>query len=219
MNELKQLFFSGWQHITTVLTDKSCLDLLTILIAGAGIFAALFEYSVPQLTKTFWNENPYLVKQNIIKTTLDSCFILIAVGGLLVQSYSIICASRVHEGARSELFYLLFFAIGIVAMFLVINLVADFGHWIARKRWEPIIAEKQSDIYKNAKFIIENGGWNENQIKDRDSGKIDNPEDYINRNFNTADKYLTQMEDLFELPQSKEKDRKVRLNLLKKYFE
>lgn len=207
------------QAVLSIFSDKTCLDLLTILIAGAGIFAALFEYSVPQLTKTFWNENPYLVKQNIIKSTLDSCFISIAVLGLLIQSFSIIYSPRINEKTRSETFYFLFFVIGIAVMFLVINLVAVVGHRVARKRWLPLITEKQSDVFENTKFIIENGGWNENQIKDRDAGKIENPENNIKRNFETADKNLTQMEDLLALPNGENKDRNERLNLLKKYFE
>ena len=37
--------------------DKTLRDLISLLIAGAGLFAVLTKFNVPQLRATYFNEN------------------------------------------------------------------------------------------------------------------------------------------------------------------
>jgi hypothetical protein len=50
---------NSMNKIMPLLKDKIILDLLTILIAGVGLFAILTKFDVPQLRSSFFGENPY----------------------------------------------------------------------------------------------------------------------------------------------------------------
>lgn len=117
------------QHIL----DKSLLDLLTILISGAGIFAILLKYNVPQLNASFYNENPYQVKRDIIENVMTWIFILIALVGLLIQTYSKIFGDVISERLHSTSFYFKTFVIGIIVMGVFVNLLGIAGNGIAKK--------------------------------------------------------------------------------------
>jgi hypothetical protein len=53
--------------------DKTLLDLISLLIAGAGLFAVLTKFNVPQLRATYWDENPYALKRDEIDRVIHGC--------------------------------------------------------------------------------------------------------------------------------------------------
>ncbi len=46
--------------------DKTILNLLTLLIAGGGLFAVLTKFDVPQLRMSFLGENLYALKRDVV---------------------------------------------------------------------------------------------------------------------------------------------------------
>lgn len=80
--------------------DKSILYLLTIQISGAGIFAVLLKFNVPQLNASYWGENPYASKRDIIENILIWIFTIFAIFRLLMQAFSkcygSILSERIH---------------------------------------------------------------------------------------------------------------------------
>ena len=50
--------------------DKTLLDLISLLIAGAGLFAVLTKFNVRQLRATYFGENPYALKRDEIERVM-----------------------------------------------------------------------------------------------------------------------------------------------------
>ncbi|MFA6472823.1 MAG: hypothetical protein WCU00_12360, partial [Candidatus Latescibacterota bacterium] len=46
--------------------DKTSLNLISILISGAGLFAVLTKYNVPELNMTYLDGNPFAEKREVI---------------------------------------------------------------------------------------------------------------------------------------------------------
>ena len=48
-----------------MLMDRTILNIVSILIGGAGLVTALTGFNVPQLNMSFWGENPFAVKRDV----------------------------------------------------------------------------------------------------------------------------------------------------------
>ena len=77
--------------------DKTSINLLTILIAGAGLFGALVKFYSPEVNYSFFGENPFLVKRDIIENTMSWIFTLLALSGLLFQAYKEIWGVKIKK--------------------------------------------------------------------------------------------------------------------------
>ena len=143
--------------------DKTLLDLITLLIAAAGLFAVLTKFNVPQLRATYWNENPYALKRDEIDRVMTWLFTGMAGIGIVVQFVKLGIFYDLPERRYGATTYSLFFGLGIIVMGVALLAVAKIGYWIAKRRWFPKTVESQEPLYQAAKFILEHDGWREDQ--------------------------------------------------------
>lgn len=195
--------------------DKTSINLLTILIAGAGLFGALVKFYSPEVNYSFFGENPFLVKRDIIENTMSWIFTLLALSGLLFQAYKEIGGVKIKETIHSINFYLKLFSVGLVVMIIVVLSLTWVGSKIAKVKWMPRIIESQKEAFAAAQFIIEHDGWRQDQLQIKD--KLENPEKYTRANFETAQRNILRIEKLLSI-QNKDKTRKEHLEVLTKYF-
>jgi len=199
------------------LMDKTILNLATILITGAGVSAVLMKYSVPQLNMTFWGENPFAVKRDIVEGVMARLFTGLAVAGLLIQAWLLILGDELPDREYGEGTYLLIFGCGVLVVAVLIFALAKLGLFIAKKRWFPKIISSQRDLYMSVQPILANDGWSDDQLRTKD-GLQDGGAHIRAANFKTLDKNLTQMEELFELKPTLN-NRLARLERLRPFFE
>jgi hypothetical protein len=77
--------------------DRTLLNLTTILISGAGLFAVLTKFSVPELRMAFFGENPFAIKREQIEFVMTWIFTSLAISGLLVQVFKEILGNEIPE--------------------------------------------------------------------------------------------------------------------------
>ncbi|HEC12738.1 MAG TPA: hypothetical protein ENI80_05740 [Acidiferrobacteraceae bacterium] len=149
--------------------DKTILDLSSLLIAGGGLFAVLTKFAVPPLNATYWNENTYALKRDQIDHVMAWLFTGMAGIGILVQFTKLGILYDLPERSYGTATYITVFILGFLVMIIILLLVLKIGHWFAKRRWFPEIVESQRPSYQDAKFIIEHGGWREDQWEQRES--------------------------------------------------
>ncbi len=127
--------------------DRTIINLVTLLISGTGIFAALTKFNVPELSKSFWGENPFAFKRDKIDVVMTWTVTSLAVYGLLFHSSALIWGNDIPDrnyGART---YVIVFSVGFLIMLLVVFLLTKLGNLIARKRWLPNIIISHRKFY------------------------------------------------------------------------
>lgn len=196
--------------------DRTLLDLISLLFAGAGLFAALTKFNVPQLRATYFNENPYALKRDEIESVMTWAFTAVAGIGMVAQFVKLGILYDLPERNYGATTYSFFFGLGIIVVFIALLAVGKIGYWIAKKRWLPKIVEGQEPLYQSAKFILEHEGWREDQWEKR--AGLSDKEKYVAANMDTACKYLNQIEDLFDCP-SGHLESKDRIRQLARFFQ
>lgn len=195
--------------------DKTILDLLTILIAGAGLFAVLTKFDVPQLRSSFLGENPFAIKRDIIESVMTWIFVLLAISGLLIQAYSLI--SKLNERNFSTSFYFKFSILGFLGIVIIIFCLAAFGRFVAKKIWWSPVIQSQSEGFKLAGAIIKNKGFYDNELTMIERFSDEQKKELPIQRFNQCDNILTQIENLLEINKISG-DREERYRRLEKYF-
>lgn len=195
--------------------DKTIIELIVILVAGAGLFAILTKYSVPELNATFFGKNVFADKRDIIDTKMTWIFTFLAIVGVLIQVYSVIFCHNLQERLYSSKYYASFFAIGIIFMAFVVFFLGCFGKFIARKQWFPVVISEYKEAFELSMFIIENDGWRKDQLEIKD--KLSDSEKYRDANYKQADEIISIIEKILELPR-KDNDLTIRGERIKKYF-
>jgi hypothetical protein len=179
--------------------DNSLINLFTILISGAGVFAILLKYNVPELNHSFWEENPYAIKRDIIESVMTWIFMFLALFGLLIQSYSIIYGDVISERLHNSSFYIVSIIGGAIFMVTVIYSLGFLGKFIARKKWLPIIVKKQAEVFNIIGEIIRNDGFLEAQLPDMEGYSFEQRAEITRNNYGKAKEYIAQIEALLEI--------------------
>ena len=195
--------------------DKTLLDLISLLIAGAGLFAVLTKFNVPQLRATYFDENPYALKRDEIDRVMTWLFTGMAAIGIVVQLLKLGIFYDLPEQTYGAATYSLVFGLGIFLMAVALIALTKIGFWIAKRRWFPRTVENQEQMYRSAKFILEHDGWREDQWEKR--ADVIEKEKYVAANMDTVCKYLNQIEDLLECP-SADLQSKDRIRRLARFF-
>lgn len=197
--------------------DKTILNLLTILIAGAGLFAVLTKFDVPQLRMSFFGENPYTIKRDVIDKIMTRIFSGLALFGLLIQTYSLIFAHQLSERIYNTSSYVIFFLVGFGIMIGVLYSLGILGKCIARRIWLPEIVQKQSESFQVAGEIIKNGGYRNDDLANIEHRTNDQKRNLMEKHYKHCDEILARIEDLIDIRDlSKTRDEKYRN--LEKYF-
>ena len=196
--------------------DKTLINLLSILIGGAGLFAVLTKFSVPDLNMTFLGENPFAVKRDSIDKVMTWMFMGLALAGVLIQVLRLIFDDRLAERLHGPWFYALAAVAGVFAVAALVIGLAFTGNKIAKAFWLPKIIESQRELFQSSAFIVEHDGWREDQIPVRQD--LQNKEFYRQKNYETVNNRLGQIERLLDLPNSSG-DLTERLKKLGPYFD
>lgn len=195
--------------------DKTILNIMSIFIAGAGLFAALTKYKVPEINYSFYNLNPFAIKRDIIEGVLNWYFIIFALLGLVFRLAALICDNNMlYERKCSTKFYIKFSTAMLFLMFICILIIGNIGSYTAKRKWFPLVMQNQKALFLKSKYIIEHGGLTEDQLKQKD---LDDIEKYRKINYESTEKNINQIERLLEI---KEISRKIedRTKYLELYF-
>lgn len=195
--------------------DKTLLDLISLLIGGAGLFAVLTKFNVPQLRGSYFGENPYALKRDEIERAMTWLFTGLAGIGVVVQFVKLGIFYDLPERRYDTTTYSIFFGVGILVVVVALLTLTKIGYWIAKRRWLPKLVESQDPLYQKAKFILEHDGWREDQWEKR--AELNEKEKYVAANMDTVCKYLNQIEDLFDCPYG-HLESKDRIRELARYF-
>ncbi len=195
--------------------DRTVINLTSLLLGGAGIFAVLTEYSVRELRKTYWGENPFAIKAEVIKGLTTSLFVALAVVATLLQAMAEIVGDRLPERRHGLPAYVLFFLVGVALDVGIVRGLAWLGRKLARRRWWPEVIKSQSAAFVAARAIVLNDGWRDDQLELKD--KLDDQQKYREANWEAAERSIAQIERLLELPPRGE-HAKARLARLAVYF-
>ena len=195
--------------------DQTTINLLTILIGGAGLFSVMTKFYSPEVNYAFWDANPFLIKRDIIEGVLSWIFTFFALTGLLLQAYKEIYGDKITERKYKTQFYSRFLILGFMVMIGAVLMFARIGNVVARQIWQPRIVSSQKEAFESASFIIGHNGWRKDQVEGKD--KIENPKKYIEANLKTAEENVLQIEKLLEV-RAKTNSLPERLERLNKYF-
>lgn len=190
--------------------DKTILNILSVFIAGAGLFAASNKYKVPEINYSFWGSNPFAIKKDIIDGVLTWYFIVFALLGLLFRFIPIICKNNISiERKYNNKFYIKFSIITLFLMFISVVIIGNIGRYVAKGRWFPLVIQNQKEAFIQAKYIIEHDGLRDDQLRQKDL--LDDIEKYRKINYESAEKILNQIERLLEIKSNSKKiDDRVR---------
>lgn len=196
--------------------DKNIINLTAILISGTGLFTVLTKFNVPELNASFFGENPFAIKKGIVENTMTWIFSSLALFGLLLRAYVEISENKINKRLHAAGFYYKFLCTGIIIMFFVVIALTKVGNGIARLWWQPVIVDKQKELFQMACAIVKNNGWRDDQLAIKD--KINNPEKYKDANWEKVEGYLSQIEKLLDIQVNKKSALPERIEKLKKYF-
>jgi len=195
--------------------DQTTINLLTILIGGAGLFSVMTKFYSPEVNYSFFGENPFLVKRDIIEGVLSWVFTSVGFLGLLLQVYKEIYADKIIERKYIARFYFKFFVLGFVAMVGIVYILSVTGKAVARQIWQPRIVNSQREVFELASFITKHNGWREDQLDVKD--RLDDPKKYIEANTKTAEDNILQIEKLLGI-KARTNSLPERIERLNSYF-
>lgn len=195
--------------------DKTLINLLSIFIGGAGLFAVLTKFSVPDLNMTFFGENPFAVKRDSIDKVMTWMFMGLALAGVLIQILRLIFDDRLDERLHGPWFYALAAVAGVFAVAALVIGLAFTGNKIAKAFWLPKIIESQRELFESSAFIIEHDGWREDQLPVKENQP--KAEFYRQKNYESAEERFAQIERLLELQRPSD-GLNERMKKLRPYF-
>lgn len=165
---------------------------------------------------TFLGENPFAIKRDAIDNVMTWIFTGLALIGLLLQIFGEIWSDRLPSRQYTIRFYAWFSVASLLAVIAIMFVLTAIGNRIAKRTWLPVIVAKMTDMYTQARFIIEHDGWRADQLSVKDT--LPDPTTYRRANFDTTKGRVTQIEKLLDLP-SNIVELKLRMERLKPYFE
>ena len=178
--------------------DRTLLNLLSLLIGGAGIFSALTKYSVPEVNQSFFGTNPFLIKSDAIEKVTTWAFTLLALLALALQVWAEVWGGTLPERSYSVPQYVGASLTAVAVLIGVLMVIAKVSARIARKTWEPELVRLQRELFQNALEMVENDGWslqhiraNEHQHPEADTIRI--------RNLENVEHNIRQLERLFDV--------------------
>lgn len=196
--------------------DKTSINLISIVLGGTGLFVVLTKFSVPELNMTFFGTNPFAIKRDAIESVMAWIFTAMALVALLIQVAAAIWSDQIEERTHTTPFYIVLFVVSLAVAVALVALLTGIGNRVAQRSWVPQIVENQMEIYRAARFVIENDGWREDQLPVR--ATLADPERYRTTNLEAAARQIEQIEKLFDVTPSST-DLRARLAEISTYFE
>ena len=189
--------------------DITILNIISTLLIGGGLFGGLTKYNVPELSDSFYNINPFQIKQRIIDRILTYIYTGITLAGLFIQIIIIIYGSHFEEKLHQGCLYWDIFFIGFVITIILIIVLSKLGLFFARRIWLPKIENLMKEAFNHALYTVENNG--ENYQTERDTRSQEE------KNLDEAEERVEIIEKLLEI-NNPNKALLTRLISLKTYF-
>ena len=179
-------------------SDRTTIDIILLLFGAGGILVAVTGAGAPEANFTYWGSNPFALKQDIIDGVHAKVFAGAALLAVILELVSQITGWPKEERRKSTRFYSMVMVATIVSLVLVFSILAAFATWLARRQWQPEVIGQMREAYEQARFIVKHDGWRPDQFVER--GKLSGPEFYRKANVDSAQKSITQIEALLDLP-------------------
>jgi hypothetical protein len=144
--------------IGAIAVDQTILNLAAAVLGTMGLFAILFEYDVPQLSMSFFGQNPFAMKRDAIAAKLNILFGSAAVLAVLILVIVEIMGDDLPERRHGKGFYGVVFAALVFVGVLLLNGIGAAAHVWARSEWWPQVIESQREIFERSASILDRAG-------------------------------------------------------------
>lgn len=141
----------------SLVMDRTQINIISILLGGAGLFIVLTGFNVPELNMTFFDTNPFAVKRNEIERTMKEAFTGVALCGFLLRLFAEI-SDRPNRSHDWRYYYSIFCAGSFIAVVMLVWGVTIGGNLIARSHWEPKVIELQRENFERVKSFAQHDG-------------------------------------------------------------
>lgn len=198
--------------------DRTLVNIASIVIGGAGLFAVLTEFNVPGLNMSFFGENTFAVKRDVIETIMTRLFTFVALTGLGLQLWAEVWGAHLREHTHKRTLYIQAIIGSVIAVAMLVWALTGIGNSVARRVWQPKVVDMQRVVFDRSKFIVEHDGWtpehweNRNELVSRGES-----ERLRTAGMETAEKDLAQIEDLLDV--SRSGDLLRRIEALQPFFQ
>ena len=177
--------------------DKTIVQIVSIVIASTGLFAALSRYHSREARQAFWGDSPFILKKEMIDGVLSLCYASWTLVGFIIQWILVIFNPNMPIRIYRLLDYILLSVTIVVCSIIVIKILSRIGYWIARPKWKYDAIKQMRANYLNAKYIVEHDGWREDQYDQREH--ISNAQDVININYKEAKETIERQLKLYDI--------------------
>jgi len=141
--------------------DAIIIEIISFSLSGLGLFNFISKYDVPEVRKNFYGgDNPFLEKANIIENTLNWFYLIPTIIGLILIPIKEIFTREISDRFfESNFIYLIVLIFSILISFFLFKFLTKIGKKVARKKWEPSIINKYSNVFseiKSGNLLINN---------------------------------------------------------------
>ena len=179
--------------------DRTLINLLSVLVGGAGLFTVLTGFSVPELHMSYFGQNPFAVKRDVIENVMNWTFSLVALAGLGLQVWAEIWGSNLTERSHDAKYYAIFSAVGLVVVGLLVWALTGAANMVAKRQWQPTVIALQREVFERAKFASEHDGWTPEHWESRERMSSEEADRLRADNLRSTDEQITQLTKLLEV--------------------
>lgn len=183
--------------------DSTMVNIATILLGGAGLFAVLTDFYVPEVNLAFLDGNPFSEKRAIIQTKQAWIFSLLTLVALLLQLWAQVWGAHLAPRLHQTTTYLMASVVGLALLGTLVWGLSSVGYRLARLEWEPKVIESQRTAFEQAQFVATHDGWTVEHLQQRDQIlREGQAERYRQQNLAYVERNLGFIEDLLEVSAS-----------------
>ncbi len=128
--------------------DQVMLDILSIVIGGAGLFVVITKYNVKETRENFYGRNNvFKEKASVIDDIMTWIFTSLSILGLLALIIKDIYGEVIPERLHTLKYYWLVFLISLLFALVLVNALDWIGKKIARRKWFPLVKDRFRDAF------------------------------------------------------------------------
>lgn len=177
--------------------------ILSIILGGAGLGAALIDLGVPahELNLAYVNGNPFAAKRDAIQSVLTPLFSSVAGVALLMRLGVEIAGPRLEQRLHGAGFYIVFSVCAAIVVVGMVQALAFGGNCYARDKWWTGCGE----TLRQAEYVVDHDGWKPGQRAGRSSAADQAEAERVRtENLDEAARRLSILEKLLELPSDRD---------------
>jgi hypothetical protein len=86
--------------------DRTSLNVVSLILGGAGLLTVLTGFNVPQTRIAYFGENPYQIKRDAIGGVMAAIFTVVALSGIVMQVIAEVLGESLPTRLHSRDYYL-----------------------------------------------------------------------------------------------------------------